>query len=243
MKATLNDNVRHFSLLSDEQSAKLLGDTQTFVKAKFWEGCRGLQVTDEMRVTIAAQACLMLLGLDHDCFRKVRTILVYPSAFVIPDDEHSVDDPHPWAVTGQAVAQGPVILAWDSVLAEGRDPSMGSNLVIHEFAHQLDMLDGYLDGTLDMTTSAAQRWNAVLDSEFTRLQRDVRKGRATFLGDYAASNKTEFFAVASERFFTLPVDLRQIHPQLYSALATGYAIDPSQWFEKEMMKADRSMVH
>jgi Mlc titration factor MtfA (ptsG expression regulator) len=98
------------------------------------------------------------------------------------------------------------------------------------------MLDGYLEGTLDLVGEPAERWGAVLAAEYTRLRRDVRKGRDTFLGEYAATNKTEFFAVASERFFTQPAQLRRYHPSLYESLVNGYGIDPCTWF------ADKKMV-
>jgi hypothetical protein len=217
----LTRNISHDRLLSEVQRARLRRNVLTFVEEKYWEGCAGLQMTDEIRVTVAAQACLMLLGLLHDSFTRVRTILVYSSSFVVPTGR---------VVSGQAVFHGPVILAWDTVLAEGQDPSAGHNLVIHEFAHQLDMLDGYAEGTLDLVGEPAKRWGAVLAAEYTRLRRDVRKGRDTFLGDYAATDKTEFFAVASERFFTRPMQLRRYHPSLYESLVRGFGIDPRMWF-------------
>jgi Mlc titration factor MtfA (ptsG expression regulator) len=227
----LTRNLAHDRLLSEAQRARLRQDTLTFVETKWWEGCAGLPMTDEIRVTVAAQACLMLLGLSHDCFSRVRSILVYPSSFMVPDGNEPDEKAWGGAVAGQAVGHGPVILAWDKVLAEGRDPSGGDNLVIHEFAHQLDYLDGYLEGTLGLVGAAAERWRTVLDAEYNRLRKDVRKGRNTFLGEYAATNKTEFFAVASERFFTLPAPLRRHHPSLYESLVEGYGIDPGKWFE------------
>jgi Mlc titration factor MtfA (ptsG expression regulator) len=214
-------NTSHDRLLSEAQRARLRRNVLSFVGQKYWEGCAGLQITDEIQVTVAAQACLMLLGSLHDCFTRVQTILVYPTRFVVPSGG---------VVTGQAFFRGPVILAWDTVLAEGRNPSLGHNLVIHEFAHQLDMLDGYVEGTLDLGGEPAERWHAVLASEYTQLKRNLRKGRATFLGEYAASNKTEFFAVVSERFFTQPDELRGYHPSLYESLTNIYGIDPRPWF-------------
>jgi Mlc titration factor MtfA (ptsG expression regulator) len=118
-------------------------------------------------------------------------------------------------------------------LAEGRDPSAGGNTVIHEFAHQLDFIDGYADGTLDLPGEQAERWQEVLTAEYNRLRREIRRGRATFLGDYAATNKTEFFATASERFFTQPAKLRHYHPQLYQMLNVAYAVNPAKWFARQ----------
>jgi Mlc titration factor MtfA (ptsG expression regulator) len=229
-EAILLRNVAHFRLLSQDEQVRLRSIVQVLTAEKRWEGCGGLQITDEMKVTIAAQAGLMLLGIEHDYFGRVSSILVYPSAFIIPRGDW-MDEPDPkYAAMGQAVYRGPVILAWDAVLAEGRDPAGGVNLVIHEFAHQLDFLDGSHNGTPDLPgRELAERWHEVMTSEYEQLQWDVRKGRDTFLGDYAAQNETEFFAVASERFFTLPEQLRQYHPALYDVLAEYYRVDPTQW--------------
>src|SRR5437870_5437994 len=141
----LQKNVAHYAYLSDEEKAKLRADLRIFMALKRWEGCGGLQITDEMKVTIAAQACLLVLNLDpDDYYARVSSILVYSSGFVIPGRFHGTDVIYEdgEAVSGQAVYRGPVILSWEDVLAEGRDPSEGKNLVFHEFAHQLDMLDG-----------------------------------------------------------------------------------------------------
>jgi Mlc titration factor MtfA (ptsG expression regulator) len=230
--AILESNVFHYRLLSETERSRLSNDARTMIEEKSWEGCGGLSVTDEMKVTIAAQACLMLLGREHDGFSRVISILVYPSGFQAIDDTWQNEGWGPAALAGQAVYHGPVILAWDIVLAEGRDPSAGRNLVIHEFAHQLDFVDGYADGTLDLGGKEAERWNQTLTAEYNRLRREIRQGHETFLGDYAATNKTEFFATASERFFTQPEKLRHYHSQLYELLAATYAIDPERWFSK-----------
>lgn len=226
----LRSNLAHYGLLDRAERKRLRSDIRTFIAGKDWEGCGGLEVTDEMKVTIAAQACLMLLGQEHDCFSRVRTILVYPSAFRTVDERSQEEGWLPTAAGGQAIQRGPVILSWDTVLAEGRDPSAGTHLVIHEFAHQLDFMDGYADGTLDFVGEQAERWREVFAAEYDNLRREVRKGHDTFLGDYAATNKSEFFAVASERFFTQPAKLRHFHPALYEMLALAYAVDPQKWF-------------
>jgi len=231
--ALLETNVAHYQLLSDSEQARLQEDALTLIAEKSWEGCGGVAVTDEMRVTIAAQACLMLLGVEHDGFRRVQSILIYPAAFKITDERWQDEGWAPFPAQGQAIYGGPVILAWDAVLAEGRDPSLGRNVVIHEFAHQLDFVDGSADGTLDLVGEQADRWNEVLITEYDGLCRKVRQGRNTFLGDYAATNRTEFFAVASERFFTRPAALRHYHPELYEVLTETYAVDPALWFAAE----------
>jgi len=232
-EAHLQRNVAHYPMLSEEQQARLKAETQVLVGQKYWEGCNGLGITDEMKVTIAAQASLMLLGLPDDSFRRVLSILVYPTSFTTPKEEWEANDPS-WAMAGQAVYRGPVILAWDSVLSEGRDPSIGRNLVIHEFAHQLDFLDGYANGTPDLISpDEAKRWHDVMTTEFSFLRRAVDGGHGTFLGEYAASNETEFFSVVSERFFTVPAQLRHYHQNLYDLLAEFYGVEPMKWFARK----------
>jgi Mlc titration factor MtfA (ptsG expression regulator) len=227
----LHQNVAHFPLLDETEQIRLRADLWVLVTEKNWEGCRGLQITDEMQVTIAAQACLLLLHLEHDYFSRVSSILVYPSVFVVPLGMWMDEFDLTHAASGQAVYRGPVILAWDAALAEGRDPSTGKNLVIHEFAHQLDFLDGVLNGTPDLADpSHAERWGEVMLAEYTRLQRHLRRGRQTFLGDYASKDEGEFFAVASERFYTRPERLRHLHPGLYEVLVEYYGVDPTRWF-------------
>jgi Mlc titration factor MtfA (ptsG expression regulator) len=230
----LERNVAHYPLLSPAQQARLRHGVAAMVATKTWEGCNGLTVTDEMKVTIAAQACLMLLGREErDPFARVLSILVYPTGFTDPPEEEE-DEDEGWdeeELAGRSVYRGPVILSWDAVLEEGRDPALGWNLVIHEFAHQLDDLDGLANGTPALLTDGeCETWRQVMTAEYTRLLRDLRRGRETFLGDYAAEDESEFFAVASERFFTLPERLRHYHPSLYDLLKSYYRLDPMEWF-------------
>jgi Mlc titration factor MtfA (ptsG expression regulator) len=228
---TLLRNVAQYRLLPPQQSTRLHDDLRILAAEKKWVGCRGLTVTDEMKVTIAAQASLILLGSNrHDYFRRVQSILVYPSEFRVPASEPG-EERDRFGMAGQSVYRGPVILAWDAVLEEGRDCSLGSNVVIHEFAHQLDDLDGSVNGTPALETdSDYDSWRRVMTAEYTRLLRELRKGRETFLGEYASQNETEFFAVASERFFTRPTELRHYHEALYGMLAGYYNLDPVAWF-------------
>jgi len=228
----LFNNIAHYRLLDDQERTILRNDARVLVAEKSWEGCGGLTVSDEMKVTIAAQAALMLLGREHDYFRRVLSILVYPSSFVVPlgDD---LDQPE-WqmAASGQAVEHGPVILAWDAALAGGRDPSSGCNVVIHEFAHQLDFLIGSIDDQTLGDPALEERWRQVMPAEYAALIRALDHGQQTLLGDDAAINEREFFAVTSEAFFTLPEELRRRHPLLYHLLADFYALEPIAWFRR-----------
>jgi Mlc titration factor MtfA (ptsG expression regulator) len=227
-------NVAHYSMLDDAERTELCATMQVFLEEKHWEGCGGLELTDEIRVTIAAQACLLQLGLPHDYYRNVESILVYPSTVVPPEHQPGVfervgspvDAPTP--ILGQSFAQGPVILVWDAVLHDARHPELGHNLVYHEFAHKLDLLDGTADGTppFDDRDQFAE-WVAVCSREFLRLRGLAEKGHRTFLDSYGAKNEAEFFAVATEEFFDRPLALQQHAPDLYRVLSAYYRQDPA----------------
>lgn len=227
-------NVIHYSLLEDAERAELQAMMQVFLEEKEWEGCGGLELTDEIRVTIAAQACLLQLGLPHDYYRNVETILIYPSTVVPPERRvgvfERVDGPlePDTPILGQAFARGPVILVWDAVLHGARHPEQGHNVVYHEFAHKLDMLDGSADGTPPLAgREQLDEWVAVCSREFLRLRSLAENGHKTFLDSYGAKNEAEFFAVATEEFFDRPLALQQHAPDLYRVLSDYYLQDPA----------------
>lgn len=227
----LDRNVFAYRDLKQAEQRRLQDDLRVLVAEKNWEGCGGLTITDEIKVTVAAQAALLLLGIEHDYFPKVLSVLIYPSCFLVPDrvdaDDWVVEEEN-HARLGEAWYRGPVILAWDELLQNGRDPSQGRNLVIHEFAHQLDFEDGLLNGTPPLTSRAShEKWRDVMTSEYERLIRDAESGRETLLDDYGAEDPMEFFAVASECFFTQPARLRDRHPELYEVLQEYYRQDPA----------------
>jgi Mlc titration factor MtfA (ptsG expression regulator) len=219
---------RWWPALSAEERARLEGRTLDLVVGFEWEAAHGFELTDEMIVTIAAQAALLALELPGDCYRQVRGVIVHPHAVVLHGEHSQVegivsDDPTP--VDGQAEYGGPVLLAWDEVLDEARHPGTGHNVVFHEFAHQLDMLDGVVDGTPPLGDPArARRWVEVC----TRVYEQVVEGRGgSALDPYAGVNPGEFFAVATETFFDAPHDLAAEHPDLYDVLRDFYRQDPA----------------
>ncbi len=233
-EAIVRLNLKHYSALGDAERNELHATMQVFVEEKQWEGCGGLELTDEIRVTIAAEACLLQLGLPHDYYRNVETILVYPTTVVLPERHVGVFESVGGAVDGsvpilgQAVSRGPVILVWDAVLHGARHPEQGHNVVYHEFAHKLDMLDGTADGTPPMRDSAElSEWVAVCSHEFLRLRTNAGKGQKTFLDAYGTKNEAEFFAVATEEFFDRPIALRKHAPNLYHVLKSYYCQDPA----------------
>ncbi len=226
----LERNVRHYAYLAHDRQEKLRDDLRIFVVEKNWEGCAGLEVTDEMKVTIAAHACLMALAIDGDPFRGLLSVLIYPASYLVPEERWYEG----WSISketaheGEAWYRGPVILSWADVRRDSRHPGEGRNLVWHEFAHQLDMLDRSTNGTPPLADPAQRRrWHDVMTAEYEQLVADAEQRRATLLDTYGASSEAEFFAVATECFFDRPVDLRREHPRLYELLAEYYCQDPA----------------
>ena len=225
--AILERNVTAYSYLDEAERERLRDLVAVFIEEKHWEGCGGLQLDDEVRVTIAGTACLLLLGRDHDLMRDVESILIYPSAVLLPDGGRGTLDGRPRVasdtpVLGAAHRGGPVVLAWDAAVQGSRNARDGRNLVIHEMAHKIDFLDGEADGTPPLEGAAErQRWAAACSSVFQA----VRAGTEDLLRDYAGTNEAEFFAVASEVFFERPKQLAREQPDLYRVLADFYNLD------------------
>jgi Mlc titration factor MtfA (ptsG expression regulator) len=234
----LRRSVVHYARLPDDLRRRLEERVQVFVAEKNWEGVGGLEVTDEMRVTIAAQACLLVLAFDDEYYDHVLSILIYPTAFVTRDVQITragvvIQDRE--ARLGEAWYRGPVIVSWEDALAGGRQTDPGHNLVLHEFAHQLDMLGGRdLDGTPPLPSrELAARWADVMEAEYQQLRRDCRSHRRRPLLDcYGATNRAEFFAVATETFFERPTALSSRHPELYDILAAYYRQDPREYVSR-----------
>ena len=231
----IQKNLPCYQYLSPFERGRLRGLVQIFIAEKHWEGCNGLELTDEMRVTIAAHACLLILALPADVYRQVESIYVYPSTVMTPEEKTGFFEIRrspmegPVAIDGEAHYRGPVILVWDVMKRESRHPEQGYNVVYHEFAHKLDMLDGKADGTPPLASPEEyQRWIDVCSREYLKLGRQAEFDRDTFLDSYGATNEAEFFAVATEHFFCQPEDLQHHHPELYRVLKEFYRQDPAQ---------------
>lgn len=238
---TLSRNMVHFGYLDTDEQQRLRGLIQLFVAEKEWEGCNGLVLTDEMKVTIAGQACLLLLGFfdasggplfrGPDLYANVETILVYPSTFVPRRTEDSIfaipGIEHPMLpLIGEAHRRGPVILTWNAVRRSAKNPNLGHNVVYHEFAHKLDMLDGAADGVPPLRDEGEyERWNRVCQAEYERLRELSDAGREGVLDPYGSTDEGEFFAVVTEAFFDTPIDLLEEHPALYEVLSAFYRQD------------------
>ena len=197
---------------------------------KRWEAARGFELTDEVRLVIAAEAAQLGMGLGPGAFAKVRTIVVHATARIDhepqPGPVEGVWDDEPVELLGEADhATGPVTLAWDEVCRNARHPRRGLHVVLHEFAHKVDMLDGTVDGTPPLPTRAdRERWIEVCTAHYEAIRAG---GGCELLDDYAGEDPGEFFAVATEAFFCLPQDLRAEAPDLYEVLATAYRHDPT----------------
>ena len=231
-EAILRKNMPVFGRLPDEDRKTLRGHVQVLLAEKQFEGCGGLVLSDEIRVTIAAQACLLQLRREADYFPRLLTILVYPSTYLAHDRqpiggggvlEGEVER------LGEAWRDGVVVLAWDEVIAGARNFTDGRNVVLHEFAHQLDQQDGASDGTPVLENrSRYESWARVFEDEYERLRRNTWLGRPGVLDEYGATNPAEFFAVATECFFEKPLELRRKHPELYQELLNYYRLDTSR---------------
>ena len=206
---------------------------QVFLAEKAFIGCAGLTITDAMRVTIAAQACLLILNRPADYYPGLRQILVYPDSFVVQrdhTDDSGVAHHGHQVLAGESWSQGQVILSWRDTLDGAAVPDDGHNVAIHEFAHQLDQANGAANGAPQLAHRAHYaRWSQVLKTEFDALQARTAHGETSLLNDYGATDPAEFFAVASEVFFEQPQRMATEHPALFQELAQFYRLDPLSW--------------
>lgn len=228
--ATLLDRMPGVVRLGAGERARLRDIVRVLVAEKRFEGCGGLVLDDAMRVTIAAQAARLLVGGEHDYFGNVTTILVYPSSF--RGGEQPVGGGLVATDVGLAGLashhQGPVLLAWDAVAREAFGGDGGRNLVLHEFAHKLDLVDGWADGMPGLSTRKDRAaWRALVRSEFDAHVEATRIGLPTVLDAYGATNLAEFFAVATETFFEDAASLQEALPALYGLLRAYYHQDPA----------------
>jgi Mlc titration factor MtfA (ptsG expression regulator) len=228
----LDRNVPLARSLTPDERERLLRLMQVFLHDKPFEGCAGLEVTEEMKVTIAGHACLLLLNLDGPCYPGVQSILVYPEAFLakrlLPDTLSTVEPlPVPQPLAGESW-HGVVLVSWGDMRRSIADPHDGQNVALHEFAHELDKEDGWADGVpLLGSRSAVRTWGRVLAEHYERLRQQADRREPNALDAYGATNKAEFFAVATETFFENPHHLRATAPDLYEVLKAYYRQDPA----------------
>lgn len=231
-RAIVDRNVPLFARLAPAEQDEVLGHAQVLLAEKHFEGCGGLVLTDEIRVTIAVQAARLLLNREDDYFPTVTSVLVYPAAVVSKSTQHlggGIWEESERAAAGLATGHlGAIVLAWDDTTHGLSDPGDARDVILHEFAHELDYQDRSFDGTPRLRTHAAYRaWGREMQPEFEAHQRAVDAGQRTIIDAYGATNPAEFFAVLTEHFFERPAELRDRHPGLYDALRAFYRQDPA----------------
>ena len=223
----------YFSRLPAALQLQLKGHIQVFVAEKPFVGCAGLAVTDDVRVTIAAQACLLILNRRTRYFPNLSQILVYPGAFIVDKvrtDGSGILQEQRQVLAGESWSQGQVVLSWTDVVEGAAVADDGRNVVIHEFAHQLDQELGHANGAPILARRQHyQSWSRVLSHAFARLREQARLGEPSLLSHYGATDPAEFFAVASEVFFEQPQQLAIEDPALYAELHRFYRVDPLSW--------------
>ncbi|MDP7640054.1 MAG: zinc-dependent peptidase [Candidatus Hydrogenedentes bacterium] len=227
--------VSYYECLPEPLKRELQGNVQILLHEKHIEGCGGFEITDEVRVTIAATAAILLLNRESDYFRGLRSILVYEKAFMVEGEEVGDDGlVTEWGdvFSGESWEQGVVILAWEEAQLGFTNSCDGYNVVLHEFAHQLDDENPLAEGLPVLEDDEAyEEWAEVCSRHFKRLRRDVRMNKKTFLDAYGAGDPAEFFAVATEAFFERPIQLERKRSGLYRILSQFYRQDPAAYVQ------------
>lgn len=216
--------------LPPDITKRLQGYTRIFMEEKNFEGCGGLELTEEIKLVIAAQACLLLAGRRSGVYPQLKSVLVYPHTFVaggkgIFGGKYQEKS----ARLGESWQTGTVILSWHSVEGGARNIHDGHNVTLHEFAHQLDQADGQADGAPSLHGQTARTWATCFQREYKDFLGQLEKGRKTVIDDYGATNGAEFFSTATEAFFEKPDQLQDKRPELYEELKKYYRMDPAEW--------------
>ncbi|OVE77755.1 hypothetical protein BVX99_01655 [bacterium F16] len=220
-------NLPVYKKLPRELQAQLQEAVKIFLAEKTFEGYEGVVIDDEIRLTVASQACLLILNRKNNYYPHLDTICIYPSAFLEKDPG---PDGRRHARIGESWTRGSVVLAWDHSKGDARNFHDGHNVVIHEFSHQLDQLDGSSDGAPILEDrSCYQSWANVLSKDYMKLRKKVKNRQRDILDEYGATNPAEFFAVASEVFFERPDAMKKKHPELFEELKRYYKVAPEEW--------------
>ncbi|MEM8843959.1 MAG: M90 family metallopeptidase [Pseudomonadota bacterium] len=232
----LSTNVRIYPLLNDVLKNELHGYINIFLDEKIFYGRDGIEINDEIRLTVAGNACLLLLQGMKNTFPGFTSILIYPDTYVAHQtkQESGLSTNEVSARAGESWMRGPVILSWADVVRGIKHPGDGHNVVIHEFAHKLDEQDGVMDG-LPVLRDKSQyaEWAKVLNAEYVSLQERVKHGTNKVIDSYGAVSPPEFFAVVTESFFEKPILMKHRLPKLYEQLEKFYNIDPASWHHKK----------
>lgn len=222
-----------YPFLSVEERRRLQGKILRFLSEKIFHGVDGLEVTETMRVLVAAEACLLVVNLEQrDLYPGLQNIYLIADAYVPKENPLNPSTGRPMVEprVGEAWHRGPLMLSWNAIREDLRSPGAGANVVFHEFAHHLDQQDGSFDGTPELGTDGNMaRWREVMSKEFLGLRKTLSEGHPSDINAYAATNEVEFFAVVSEYFFTNAVEMERIRPRLFEVLRDAYRIDTRRW--------------
>lgn len=230
------DALEHYRL--DRHELEQLRELASlFLRDKAFSGVGGLELDDYMRAAIAAEACLLILNMSLDCYVGWVEIIVYPDSFMVTqefEDELGVVHEQRAALDGEAWSRGPVILAWEDARPGARPHGPGTNVILHEFAHKLDMLDGEADGVPPLHAEMDRgSWIRIFDLAYRDLQRQITERHRTSIDPYGAEHPAEFFAVVTEAFFEMPDRLHGWRPDLYRQLSLFYRQDPMQRLSRQ----------
>ncbi|MFT4518249.1 MAG: Mlc titration factor MtfA (ptsG expression regulator) [Halioglobus sp.] len=228
----LNAGLPIYEALSEAEQTRLRKLIQLFIARKRFYGCEGLVITDEVRVTVASQACLLLVNQNGAVYPELKSVLIYPAAFRVVRDQHNEDGTVAHAghhLSGESWSNGKVILSWDDVEKGVRNFSDGHNVALHEFAHQLDSASGSTNGAPFLRDNSYQSWAIIFSENFEDLRTRTLQKKKSVMDSYGTTNPAEFFAVATETFFEKPNELYKRRPELYDELSQYYQLDPRQW--------------
>ncbi len=233
----LEKNLPLYSLFPDNLKEKVHEKISQFVATTFFEGCGGLELTNEMILTVAGQACTLIVNHPGPPYPNLKTVLLYPSSFSsVKEGFDHRGNPTKDRITrlGESWNNGTVILAWDSVTSGARNLFDGRNVTLHEFAHQLDQENDRSDGVPFLhTPQAYHTWAEVLNEGFEKLIDKAERGKRSVMDHYGATNRAEFFAVATECFFEKPRQMVKKHPKVYTVLKEYYRLDPLEWRKQQ----------
>ncbi len=227
----LESNMALYTSLPQDLQSQLHGLIQIFLDDKTFIS-RGIEITDEIKLTIAGNACLLLLQSKTKVFPGFTSILVYPDTYVAHQTTHdgSLQTIETSRRAGESWMRGPIVLSWGDVLRGSTDAKDGHNVVIHEFAHKLDEQTGNMDGLpLLREQSHYADWSTTLGAEYISLQERAKRGKNRVMDTYGTVSPPEFFAVATESFFEKSDQMKKRLPDLYQQLKTFYNVDPSTW--------------
>ncbi len=229
--AILQNNVALYSMLPDALRDELHGHIQVFLDEKEFIG-QGIQITDEIKLTIAANACILLLQGENRSFPEFTSVIVYPDTYVATQTKQDglVEHQEYSSRAGESWMRGPIVLSWQDVVRGSHYPRDGHNVVLHEFAHKLDEQNDVMDGLPLLRDKADYaEWTKVFRKEYANLIKRAKRNKNSVLDEYGTTSPPEFFAVATESFFEKPRRMQKKLPDLYTQLKIFYRVDPATW--------------